>query len=180
MWLQLFARRQISQTVELFLQVYLSRWIFSEVNIKLPSIYLSISILATIFNVSCDAARTLSNNAILYLFTVPLLLLTVTKWCTERNSNTRFQCVSQKYCQYLITVACIRQTLFESAKPNQQFTRRGKQHTSDDEANVITGRFIAHWRDLFPFYCSGSRQSHLSSMGDRVGAVCACVCVWDK
>lgn len=87
----------------------------------------------------------------------------------------------QKYCHYLITVACVRQTLFESTKPKQQFTHGGKQNTPDDRANVITGTFIAHLRDLLFSFLSllGSPQSHdrLNSMGDKKRELCVLVYV---
>jgi len=56
----------------------------------------------------------------------------------------------QKYCQYLITVAYIRHHCLNLQSQNN--SRRGKQNTSDDEANVIAGKFIAHLRDFFIFY----------------------------
>lgn len=116
-----------------------------------------LSILATInfnFNVMCNAAHRLkqyySDSPSRYCY------LIVTKWCTENNSNTRFQCVSQKYCQYLLT--------------------------ADDEAkHVTTGQYRAHLGRLVSFLLLGSLQLHdIYVLWGTGSCVCVCLCLWDK
>lgn len=136
-----------------------------------PAVYLSI--LATIFNVLCNR-RTLS-NAILYVFAFPLLLLTVTKWSTENNSNTRFQCVSQNTASTWSQLPAFVNTVWiYQAKMTIHAEANGTHQTM--RQMWLQVEFIAHLRDLFSFYCSG-HHSHmtLSSMGHW--ELCVLVCV---
>lgn len=56
-----------------------------------------------------------------------------------------------------------------------------KQNTSDAGANVITGTFIAHFRDSFIHLLFTARVAMVTRPpkfygGQKLGAVCACVC----
>lgn len=138
----------------------------AEVNFKLPSIYLSIF---PDNNVRFDPAQCLMQYWVYSLSHQCYWL-----WPNDALKIIQVQDFSafQKYCHYLIALACTRQRCLNlRSQNNWVITESNKMHQMIRQMQLQVKFIIAHFRYFLSifFLLLGSPQSqdHLSSMGDR-------------